>query len=81
MKNVPDIIYLNINEPFKEIEDFNDLRSVTWSKDRTYVDISYYSLKLLKQAYEAGFDACGQLERGHGELKEFEEWFNREIVK
>ena len=81
MKNIPDIIYLNINESFKEIEDFNDLQDVTWSKDRTYVDISYYNIGVLKKAFDAGIDSCADYEKGSGELESFEEWFNREVLK
>lgn len=81
MKDIPDIIYLNVNESFKEIESFNDLSGVTWSKERTYVDISYFSLSMLKKAFDAGIDACAESERYSGDLETFNEWLNREVLK
>ena len=80
MKNIPEKIYLNINTPFNDVEDFNDLEGVTWSKDRTHVDVSYYSLSMLKKAYEAGVDACGQYHMGDGSFEDFNDWFNREVL-
>lgn len=44
MKNIPEKIYLQVGADDYDIEDFNDLREVTWCQDQIHSDDLVYKL-------------------------------------